>query len=262
MNILDKIVQHKLAEVALRKAQKPVAVLERQPAFVRPILSLQQAIRDRSKTGIIAEFKRQSPSKGVINADASVIDTTRAYVQAGAAALSVLTDTAFFGGLSEDLQAARISACPILRKDFVIDEYQILEARALGADAILLIAAILTPEQATSFARLAHALGLEVLLEVHSQTEWRQHQHVGADLVGVNNRNLKTFEVSINLSKEFAHLLPGAITKVSESGIDQPAVIEELRAHGYDGFLMGEYFMKHADPGQAAKEFMLALPSR
>jgi indole-3-glycerol phosphate synthase len=262
MNILDTIVQHKQEQVALDKNLRPVAWLEKQGGFHRTTYSLRDAVRDRSKTGIIAEFKRKSPSKGVINDQAPVLATTQGYLKAGAAGLSILTDSQFFGGGPEDLRAARTLACPILRKDFVVDEYQILEARAMGADAILLIAAILEPATSTALADLAHSLHMEVLLEIHSAAEWNIHEGVPADLVGVNNRDLKTFEVSVNRSKELASVLPGSITKVSESAIDQPEVIRDLRTFGYDGFLMGEYFMRQADPGQAALEFMQALPGR
>ncbi len=260
MNILDKIVEHKRREVASRKSSHPARVLEQSTLFTAPTASLRQYVQRPDKTGIIAEFKRKSPSKGLINGQAAVDRTTVGYVQAGASALSVLTDTEFFGGSSEDLGIARkLNTCPILRKDFTIDEYQVVEAKSIGADAILLIAAILTPDQSRALAKFAHSMGLEVLLEVHDEDELRAHAEIGADLIGVNNRNLKTFEVSIDISKRLAPLMPPAAVKVSESGISDPNTIIELEQFGYEGFLMGENFMKHARPDESAMEFMNAL---
>jgi indole-3-glycerol phosphate synthase len=260
MNILDQIIAHKRLEVAERKKLQPAGTLELAPGFSRPIFSLTDFVRKRDRTGIIAEFKRKSPSKGVINANASVEETTAGYVQAGASALSVLTDRDFFGGSDDDLRAARkANACPILRKDFTIDEYQITEARTMGADAILLIAAVLTPSRSVQLADFAHSVGLEVLLEVHNEEELKAHSKVSADLIGVNNRNLKNFEVSIEISKRLSALIPQGKVKVSESGISDPATIVELRKYGYEGFLMGENFMKHSRPNLAAAAFMEEL---
>lgn len=260
MNILDKIIEHKKKEVAERKSRFPVKVLEQSEFFARATFSLKGNVLNESTTGIIAEFKRKSPSKGIINSTAPVDRTTAGYVEAGASALSVLTDTEFFGGSSSDLIAARkVNACPILRKDFTIDEYQIVEAKSIGADAILLIAAVLTPAESQKLATFAHGLGLEVLLEVHDEEELRSNLEVGADLIGVNNRNLKTFEVSIEISKKLAPIIPDSFVKVSESGISDVETIQELRRHGYRGFLMGENFMKHQQPGEEAKVFMERL---
>lgn len=207
--------------------------------------------------GIIAEFKRRSPSKGVINANASLEETTQGYVQAGASALSVLTDSEFFGGSNEDLSAARsVNACPILRKDFTIGEYQITEAKSIGADAILLIAAVLDPTTSKRLAAFAHSLGLEVLLEVHNESELLASLECGADLVGVNNRDLKTFQVSTEVSKKLAPLIPDDVVKVSESGISNPETIRDLSTYGYRGFLIGENFMKTPSPQMAAAEFI------
>lgn len=262
MNILDNIVAAKLEHVARRKQAYSLRQLEAGAGFARETHSLRAQLRASPATGIIAEFKRKSPSKGIINGRAEVVPTTQGYLRAGATALSVLTDEPFFGGTDKDLLEARINACPILRKDFVIDEFQILEARALGADVILLIAAILNPGQIKRFTALAHSLGLEVLLEVHDAGEWAQHEGAGVDLVGVNNRNLKTFSVDVSTSKELITILPKEITKVSESGIDDPAVICDLRACGYEGFLMGEYFMKHEHPDRAALQFINQLRNK
>ena len=260
MNILDEIILHKSTEVNERRKAVPLSVLERSQYFSRPVISMTESIRRKDKTGIIAEFKRRSPSKGIINANVSVETTTRGYADAGASALSVLTDEKFFGGSNDDLLRARAATnCPILRKDFTIDKYQITEAKSIGADAILLIAAVLDPAKSQQLAGYAHELGLEVLLEVHNEEELRSNLNVGADLIGVNNRDLKTFSVSTEVSKRLAALIPDNVIKVSESGISSPEAIADLRSFGYEGFLIGENFMKHSDPQAAASEFMKQL---
>jgi indole-3-glycerol phosphate synthase len=257
MNILDQIIEHKVKEVEERKSLYPTKLLEQSIYFATQPLSLRKYIQRKDKTGIIAEFKRKSPSKGIINAYASVERTSIGYMQAGASALSILTDKPFFGGSSDDLTIARkFNYCPILRKDFTIDEYQIVEAKSIGADAILLIAAVLDTKHIKELIALAHSFGMEVLLEVHDEQELKFNIESGADLIGVNNRNLKTFEVSIEISKRLAPLIPDSIIKVSESGISSPKTINELRGFGYEGFLMGETFMKHGRPETAAKEFI------
>ena len=263
MNILDQIIAHKRTEVAGSKARISITDLEKQPYFKRATVSLKEFIRRKDKSGIIAEFKRRSPSKGIINAHASVERTTRGYADAGASALSVLTDEKFFGGSNQDLISARQNnSCPILRKDFTIDEYQIAEAKAIGADAILLIAAVLRPEESVKLAAFAHNLGLEVLLEVHNETELRDNLTAGADLIGVNNRDLKTFGVSTEVSKQLSGLIPAGVVKVSESGISDPLAIVELKQYGYEGFLIGENFMKQPEPEKAAAEFIRELGKR
>ncbi len=260
MNILDEIIAHKRKEVAERKNLYPVKLLERSVFFSAPPISLKKYVTRDDKSGIIAEFKRRSPSKGVINQNANVERTTLGYIQAGASAISVLTDKVFFGGSNEDLAMARkFNFCPILRKDFTIGEYQIIESKSIGADAILLIAAVLDPSELKQLAKLAHSLGLEVLIEVHDEDELLKSVDIGADLIGVNNRNLKTFEVSTDTSKSLAPLIPGNVVKVSESGISSPAAIIELRKFGYKGFLVGENFMKHERPEVAANEFIQEL---
>ena len=260
MNILDEIVLHKRNEVNDQKKLVPTKELEKGSYFETPTYSLREYIRRADKSGIIAEFKRSSPSKGVINADASVEQTTRGYVSAGASALSVLTDQKFFGGKKEDLTVARrYNSCPILRKDFTIDEYQILEARSIGADAILLIAAVLEPGEAKKLAAFAHSFGMEVLLEVHNESELRDNLEVGADLIGINNRDLKTFTVSTEVSKRLASMIPEGVVKVSESGISDVDTIIDLRGYGFEGFLIGENFMKTTHPGNAAREFIQEL---
>lgn len=260
MNILDKIVEYKRKEVEERRSLYPTKLLEQSIYFSTQPVSLKKYVQRPDLTGIIAEFKRMSPSKGVINKHAQVERTTIGYMQAGASALSVLTDKPSFGGANEDLTIARkYNYCPILRKDFTINEYQIIEAKSIGADAILLIAAVMDGKQSKTLVDFAHSLGLEVLLEVHDEDELQQHIESNADLIGVNNRNLKNFEVSIEISKRLAPLIPASMVKVSESGITSPNTIIELKKFGYEGFLMGENFMKHSRPEKAALEFISEL---
>lgn len=261
MNILDKIIEYKKKEVAERKERMPVQQLEKQSFFSRRTLSLKQFLLDPSRTGIIAEFKRQSPSKGVINGDADVVAVTSAYANNGASGLSVLTDEQFFGGSTDDLVKARVNEVPILRKDFVIDEYQITEARAMGADLILLIAACLTPAEVKRLAAFARSLQLEVLLELHAEEEL-EHICDDTELVGINNRNLKTFEVDIERSLKMAENIPAGKIKIAESGISAPANIRLFKQHGFRGFLIGENFMKEKDPGAAFKHFITQLATQ
>lgn len=257
VTILDQIVEQKRLEVAERKSLVPVKSLERSIYFTSQPVSMRKYLQRPDLNGIIAEFKRRSPSKGMLNAYASVERTTIGYMQAGASALSVLTDTPFFGGKSEDLTTARkFNFCPIIRKDFTIDEYQIIEAKSIGADAILLIAAILTKAEVERFAQLAHSFGLEVLLEVHSQEELERTLTPHVDMIGVNNRNLHDFTVSLETSKQLASLIPQDFVKVSESGLSQPQSLVELRAHGFEGFLIGETFMRNSRPEKACSAFI------
>lgn len=255
-NILTEIVGHKLTEVAARKQLRNTAELEQAPLFKRTPLSLSSFLQDPAKTGIIAEFKRRSPSKGIINDKVTVQEVTTAYTRYGASGLSVLTDEKYFGGTADDLQQARaLNNIPILRKDFVVDEYQILEAKAIGADVILLIAECLTAEEVARLAKFAADLGLEVLLEVHNGSQLEKvSDHV--QLVGVNNRDLTTFNVDFNRSCELAPRIPAGKIKVAESGINDPAAIVTLQQAGFQGFLIGEYFMKQEDPGRAFESFV------
>ena len=261
MNILQKIIEHKKIEVAEAKKTVSVAELEKRPFFGREVLSLQASLLDTSKTGIIAEFKRKSPSKGVINDKASVVEVTKGYTDAGAACLSVLTDRDFFGGTPADLEAARVNAVPILRKDFIVDEYQILEARAMGADVILLIAACLKPKEVKHLAQFAAGLGLEVLLEIHGDDEL---DHICGDtpIVGVNNRDLKTFTVDIERSIRLSQQLPVGKLLIAESGINRVETIRHMRDSGFHGFLVGEHFMKDQNPAIAFASFVQQLKSR
>lgn len=263
MNILEKIIAHKHQEVAERKSLFPVKLLEKSIYFSSPVVSLRKYIQREDKSGIIAEIKRKSPSKGIINPYISIERTSIGYMQAGASALSILTDTEFFAGSNEDLSAARkFNFCPILRKDFTLDEYQIIEAKSIGADAVLLIAAALEPVRAKELAKFAKSLGLEVLLEVHDEKELESNLDSGADLIGVNNRNLKTFEVNIEISRALAKRIPKEVVKVSESGIESPDTIVELKQYGYEGFLMGQNFMQHSRPEKACKEFIDKLKEK
>ncbi|MDE3743954.1 indole-3-glycerol phosphate synthase TrpC [Maribacter polysaccharolyticus] len=259
MNILDKIVRDKRVEVELRKGLIPTSQLEASVLFGRESNSLAQALRN-SPTGIIAEHKRRSPSKSVINHTLNVQDVAKGYEHAGVCGMSVLTDGKYFGGSLDDLLAARASVkMPLLRKEFIIDEYQIIEAKAYGADVILLIAAILSPSEIKLFSELAKSLHLDVLLEVHNEEELHKSIMPSLDMLGVNNRNLKTFEVSLETSKNLSKIIPDDFVKVSESGISSIEAIKELRPFGYQGFLIGENFMKTEDPGVSATAFINAL---
>lgn len=258
-DILQEIVATKRAEVDRRKRETDLQALYRQAETPRTTRhSLREALRS-SSTGIISEFKRRSPSKGWINRDADVQSVVRAYQQAGATALSVLTDTPYFGGTDDDLRAAR-QACslPILRKDFTIDEFQLVESRVLGADAVLLIAAALTREQCRRFAEIAHQLELEVLLEIHDQSELDYYSEY-VDVLGVNNRNLGSFHTDVANSFRLIEQMPQEATPISESGISNPDTVKELRAIGFKGFLIGENFMKTDAPGDSLKSFINAL---
>ncbi len=259
MNILDKIAAHKRLEVDRRKEEVPFEALQLLPHYNRTCISLSKNLKS-STTGIITEFKRRSPSLPDLNPDADVQEITGAYEKAGASGISVLTDEEFFGGSDEDLMIARETvSLPLLRKDFIVDEYQIIEAKALGADVILLIAAILSPKQIETFTKKAKDMGLEVLLEVHNEEELKRSAMRGVDMIGVNNRNLKTFEMDLNISKELADKIPAEFVKVSESGISETAAIKELQKFGFQGFLIGGNFMAKKQPGKNATEFIAEL---
>ncbi|MGV3527376.1 MAG: indole-3-glycerol phosphate synthase TrpC [Flavisolibacter sp.] len=258
MNILETIIAHKQKEVAKRKKQMPVAELEQMRFFGKETLSLKKSILSPSKNGIIAEYKRKSPSKGVINNRDSVESVTKAYEAFGASGISILTDYKFFGGSLDDLISARDNGLPLLRKDFMIDEYQLIEAKAYGADVILLIAACLSPAQVKHLATVAKNLGLEVLLELHDETEL-EHICDEVDLVGINNRNLKTFEVNLEHSVKLAQQIPDKFIRVAESGINDVENIRYLKQFGFQGFLIGEYFMKQKSPAEAFKNFSYDL---
>jgi len=232
--------------------------LVKSPAFKRTPLSLKEALVEKGSTGIIAEFKRQSPSKGIINATSTIQEVTEGYLNANVAAQSILTDTRYFGGTMVDLMTARTlnSVRPILRKDFVVDAFQIVEAKAIGSDAVLLIAACLTKEELKNYGKLATELGLSVLYEVHSQEELDKISDLDGKIIGINNRNLKTFEVDLEHSIALAAQIPDSCVKVSESGISNPRIISGLKEYGFQGFLIGENFMKTDNPGRACRQFI------
>lgn len=260
MNILEKIIVHKRKEVEEKKSLVPVKMLEQSTYFGGKPLSMKKYLLREDKSGIIAEFKRKSPSEGVINTQAKVEKTSIGYMQAGASALSILTDTQFFGGKNEDILLARkYNFCPIIRKDFIIDEYQILETKSLGADTVLLIASALTPAEVKTLAAFTKSFGMEVLLEVHNEKELKEYITDDVDMVGVNNRNLGTFETAVQTSIDLASMIPDVFVKISESGIKSPETIVELRQYGYRGFLMGTYFMKYSRPEKACEEFIEKL---
>ena len=265
-NILDRIVARKKQEVAAARQQISASELKESDLFSRECYSLKEFILDPARTGIIAEFKRSSPSKGVINDHSSVKDVTAGYAAAGASAISVLTDSDFFGGSYIDLiQARKVNQVPILRKDFILDEYQVLEAKAWGADIILLIASILHPDEIKKLAGLAKGLGMSILLEVHNERELERSLCDEVDAVGVNNRNLGDFSLSLDNSYRLVSKIPDQFVKVSESGISDPNIIKDLRNAGFQGFLIGENFMKEQDPVNAIQDFIknmreLSLP--
>lgn len=257
MSILDQIIAHKEKEVAERKSLFPEKLLEQSTFFKGKPVSMKKYILREDKSGIIAEFKRKSPSKGMINQHVSVERTSIGYMQAGASALSIITDKEYFGGKNEDLSTARrFNFCPILRKDFIIDEYQIIESKSIGADTILLIAAALKPERIKQLASFAKSFGLEILLEVHNLDELRKNLDADVDLIGVNNRNLSTFETNIEHSITLSEHIPSQFVKVSESGLYDAKKIIELKKYGYKGFLIGEAFMKSARPEQACAKLI------
>jgi len=256
MNILDKIVADKRKEVDLKKTLITLPQLEASVMMERTSVSLAEVLR-KSNSGIIAEHKRRSPSKSVINQSLSVQDVAKGYTDAGASGMSVLTDGKYFGGSLDDLVLARASTnIPVLRKEFIIDEYQIVEAKAYGADVILLIAAILSKEEIKTLSELAKGLGLDVLLEVHNEEELEKSLMPSLDMLGVNNRNLKSFEVDLDISKTLSKKIPDDFVKVSESGISSVEAIRELKEFDYQGFLIGENFMKTDEPGESAKKFI------
>jgi len=259
MHILEEITGFKKQLLNYKKQIVSIENLEAMPCFERECMSLTQNIKN-SKFGIIAEHKRRSPSQPHINFKTDVFEVAKAYEHAGASGMSVLTEQKYFGGSLEDLMLCR-SACdlPLLRKDFIVDEYQIIESKAHGADVVLLIAACLTPLEVKQFSELAHQLGLQTILEVHNLSELQTYFCEHVDIVGVNNRNLKTFEVDLDTSKTLIQYIPKNVVKISESGLKQTQDILDLYQMGYDGFLLGEHFMKTDAPGESAKQLLQSL---
>lgn len=254
MTILDKIIERKKEEIITSKTKISLEKLKDSEFFGRKSFSLKESVKNKS--GIITEFKRQSPSKGIINDQVSPLEVTSAYEKFGASGISILTDKDFFGGSFEDILSVRNHInIPILRKDFMVDEYQFYEAKSIGADAVLLIASCLSTNQVQEFTELSHELGLEVLLEIHTEEELH-HFNSKIDLVGINNRNLKDFKVDLQHSVNLKNLLPKEVLSVAESGIYTLEDFHYLKEKGFDGFLMGEYFMKNKNPGKTFEEFI------
>jgi indole-3-glycerol phosphate synthase len=255
MNILEKIVAAKKEEVHSARQKVSIKELEYYRHFNAPTFSMKQRLLENQSFPVIAEFKRRSPSKGDIHANAEIKNIIPGYAKAHVAGISVLTDQQYFGGSNEDLSAARdLTTIPLIRKEFIIDPYQVYEAKAIGASTILLIAAILEKEQARELAALANYLGMEVLMELHDKSE-TEKLNLYVDMVGVNNRNLKTFEVDLENAANLANSLPSDMLPVAESGIHSPKDFIFLKEAGFRGFLMGEYFMKHDNPGEACQKF-------
>ncbi|MGV6846336.1 MAG: indole-3-glycerol phosphate synthase TrpC [Lutibacter sp.] len=257
MNILEEIIAFKKLEVKKLKEEISVKQLIESPNFKRNTFSLKKELSDKTKSGIIAEYKRKSPSKGIINDHSLIEDVTKGYLEAGVSAQSVLTDLNFFGGSVIDLIKARTinQSVPILRKDFIVDGYQIVESKAIGADVILLIATVLSAKEIKQFTQLANDLGLEVLIEIHTQKDLEKIEFTN-QIIGINNRNLKTFDVDLDHSLKLASMIPNSCLKVSESGISNPETIKMLKQKGFNGFLIGENFMKTENPGLACKDFI------
>lgn len=257
-NILDKIIANKRLEVERHKKDTPINELEKRLSTITTPASFKEAIKN-SRTGIIAEFKRRSPSRNWIFKDAKIEDVIPLYSQNGASAISVLTDMDFFGGELADLElAGSLTKTPLLRKDFVVDEYQLYQAKISGASAILLIASALTIDETKQLAKKAKELNLDILLEIHNEQELH-HINDKVDVVGVNNRNLGTFVTDIQISFDLADKIPNDFIKISESGISEPQTVIDLQQAGYKGFLMGENFMKTSNPGKALEDFINQL---
>ena len=254
--ILDEIVAQKRVEILEKQKIQSIEDFKNSENFNLPIKSSKASILDESKSGIIAEFKRKSPSKGFINKDANVKEVVAGYEKFGASVVSVLTDEQFFGGSFDDLiDAKNVLNIPILRKDFIVDEYQVYETKAIGADLMLLIAECLTKDEVYNLAKTAKKIGLEVLLELHSEDQLEKVNEF-IDLIGINNRNLKNFEVDIEKSKQILKQLPKDLIKVAESGISDPETVKELRQAGFQAFLIGENFMKAENTTLAFEQFV------
>lgn len=254
-NILQQINENRLQQVLQQQKLKPITTFKNEEAFAKPVFSITKSIATK-EFAIISEFKKASPSKGNINIDANVLEVTVGYQNAGAAAISILTEQTFFKGSNDDLIKARPNILiPILRKDFIVHEYQIAESKAMGADVVLLIAASLSVQQVKEYAAYAKEVGLEVLLEIHDENELN-HICNEVNLVGVNNRSLKTFEVDINTSLRLLPLIPKEKLAISESGLSSIQSIKTLHNAGFKGFLMGEAFMKTPQPHQQLQELL------
>lgn len=261
MNILEKIVAFKKEEVKKRKIDFPVSSLQESEFYTMAPVSFYNALK-KAGPSVIGEFKRKSPSRGIINPQAEPADVARGYENGGVAAMSILTDNEFFGGTNNDLMTvARVSKIPLLRKEFIVDEYQIIESKSIGASAILLIASVLTKKEISRFSRLATESGLDILFEIHSAEELEKISD-DIKIIGVNNRNLNNFDVSITNSVNIINLLPADCIRVAESGFKTADEVALLYGSGYDSFLIGEHFMRSVDPGESAKRFIQELNSK
>lgn len=257
MSILDDIIAHKKAEVEKQRSIISITHLEKSLYFKRFPLSLSEHIIRGS--GIIAEHKRKSPSKGNINFNFNPLEIISGYQKAGASAISILTDATFFGGNLLHIETSREQiTIPILRKDFIISSYQIIEAKAAGADAILLLANVLSKEEIREFASIAQSNGMESILEIHNEKELEKVNPL-IDVVGINNRDLKSFSVDIEKSKELFSKIPSQYTIIAESGISSVDVVKDLKEVGFNGFLIGEYFMRSKNPAEKCRKFINAL---
>jgi indole-3-glycerol phosphate synthase len=260
MNILETIVDHKRTEISTRKRDRGLAEFRDMPHFTRAVASLRSSVLARPPLGIIAEIKRSSPSAGTLNRIISPAAVAAEYEANGAAGCSVLTDERFFGGTLDDLAAVRAAtSLPILRKEFIIDEYQIAESKAYGADAILLIAAILEPSQIAEYHLAAAEIGMETLIELYDPREIDKLDLDAHLLVGVNNRDLRTFAVDVQRSADVAAIMPEHVTLISESGLGSAADLRFLIERRIRGALIGEYFMRSASPGAALRQLLEAL---
>jgi len=256
MTILDQIISEKYLEVEERKVHYPASILEKSKFFREKPGSLKDALLSEGSSGIIAEFKRRSPSKGFINEFASAGEVCAGYSLAGSSAISVLTDHEFFGGSMDDMaEVRRFVNCPVLCKDFIIDEYQIIEARSYGADAVLLISDLHAAGKLDKLYRFALSLGMEALIEIHNK-EYLQSIPQDANIVGINSRNLASFNVSLSHACELVNLLPGSVVKVAESGIKSADDYFIMKNAGFHAFLIGEYFMSSANPAHTCKAFI------
>jgi len=256
MTILDEIIEHRKAEMKKVDRKKDYALFEQSEHFERTVYSFNKFVCAEDRSGVIAEFKRQSPSKGIINDKVTPEEITKGYADAGASVLSVLTNTKYFGGTVDDLKAARkVNTIPILRKEFIVDEYQILEAKAIGADLILLIAEALKAKEVKQLSEFAQSIGLEVLMEINDLESCNKICPT-LNAVGVNNRDLRTFNVDINRSLELFNHIPDEFVKISESGLSKAENVIKLKEAGFHGFLMGEAFMKTDNPAKACAEFI------
>lgn len=259
MSILNKIVANKQKEVSQRKSLTSLHELETMPNFRKECLSFKDHLLNPEMLGIIAEFKRKSPSKGIINANADVKDVTVGYQAGGASAISILTEIGYFNGSDIDLTEAKsVTSIPIIRKDFVVDIFQIAESKVLGADAVLLIAEVLEKNQLSEYLAYAHEIGLQALIEVHGESDLIKLPSA-AQIVGINNRNLNTFDVNLSHSANMLNLLPKDVVKVAESGITSVEDYLTLKQIGFDAFLIGEFFMRNQDPGEACLNFTNAI---